>query len=59
MVNKLAGDREPMPFTLITTAGDMMTFHLESIAELYRKLYGGKITKWTKTEPKQKAVENA
>ena len=57
MVNKFAGKRDPMPYTLITSKGQIMTFYIEEVAKLYQSLNGGKIfTKDVLNTTKEKGV---
>ena len=57
MVRNFAGKRDPMPFTLITSKGSIMTFYIEQMAILYQNLYGGKIVTKSILEAKQLKTE--
>lgn len=35
--------KDPMPFTLITQKGKVMTFYIKNVAELYQQIEGGVI----------------
>lgn len=53
MVKKFAGKRDPMPYTLITSKGSVMTFYIEAVAKLYQSLNGGTIVTQSVLEAKQ------